>query len=283
MNTKIYRCLIGPFSIVEGFEIVDILFENNYLSVSCVEKNNNWYIEILSEQKILKSIIADSLEKYNYSFMECDELQNIDWLAKCFENFKPISVGNFYLFGPHLRGKIIPKNKIAIEIAAATAFGSGEHPTTNRCLIACQTFFDDRKHKRVLDIGCGSCVLSIALAKLGARNIDAYDIDSEAVKVSKENIIINKVAHRINVFQNYNNEFINSRYDFIVANILAEPLIAMSQAVISALNNSGILILSGFNAGDDSVINQYLASRKLSLKYIYQQDNWLTVVLQKSM
>ena len=281
MTQKIFKCTIGDFSISDSFTIVDLLSEKDYLSVSCVEKGDDkWFVEILSMLPINKSDITKILADYEYSILETDTLENIDWLAKCFENFKPITVGNFYMFGPHLRMKKRPANKVGIEIAAATAFGTGEHPTTSRCLLACQVFFNHEIHKKVLDIGCGSGILSIALAKLGARFVTACDIDSEAVRITNENIVINHVAHRVSVFQNIGHEFDINKYDFIVANILATPLISLAEPIEKSLNRDGILVLSGFNAGDYSVLEKY-ASLGLELKYKYIHEDWLTLVLHK--
>lgn len=280
MSTKIYRFVIGTFTIVEGFEVVDILFEQNYLSASCFEKNGAWCVEILSDKKILDSDISVILENYKYTVLKSEELIEVNWLKRCFENFKPIIIGNFYLFGPHLRSKPIPKNKIALEIAAATAFGTGEHPTTNRCLAACQAFFDHKLHKTVLDIGCGSGILSIALAKLGSRDVVACDNDPEAVRVTIENIAINQVHHRVHVFQNINLEFSTRNYDFIVANIFSAPLASMSDAIFNSLNDKGILILSGFNSDDNTVAEKYEAVG-MTIIYRYNLDGWSTIVLQK--
>jgi ribosomal protein L11 methyltransferase len=277
MKHKIFKYTIGNFNIKDAFEASDILFEKNYMAVSCAEKDKGWAVEILDENEITESEISDILQDYHFSCIEIDELKETNWLKKCFENFKPITVGDFYIYGPHLRSEPIPADKIAIEIAAATAFGTGEHPTTDRCLMACRIFFDEKYHKSVLDIGCGSCILSIALAKLGARNVDACDIDEEAVKVSRENIAVNGVAHQINVFRNEGCEFGRGKYDFITANILAEPLISMADAIVSSMSDKGTLVLSGFTSDDDSVVKKYL-SLGSDLKFKYDFKGWTTAV-----
>jgi ribosomal protein L11 methyltransferase len=119
------------------------------------------------------------------------------------------------------------------------------------------------------------------LAKLGARDIFACDCDAEAVKVSKENIRINKVAHRINVFRNTGCEFNGRKYDFIVSNILAEPLISMQEDIAGSLAEGGLLILSGFTSDDDSVLRMYSAIG-LQLKFRYDFKRWTTLVLKKT-
>ena len=279
--SKIFKCVIGNFNVNDAFAITDLFDDEGVLSVSCVHKSKLWNVEVLSEEKLDPSDLRQKLKGYDYSILENRPLKDENWLEKCFENFQPITVGGFYIYGPHLRKSKHPSDKMLIEIAAATAFGTGEHPTTNRCLVACETFFDVDKHKSVLDIGCGSCILSIALARLGATDIVACDNDPEAVRVSSENVIINKVASRVKVFQNKNCKFAGRKYDFIVANILAEPLIYMGDSIVESLNDNGILVLSGFTSDDDSVEKRF-TSLGLEVKHKYDYKGWTALVLTKA-
>ncbi|MDR2681864.1 MAG: 50S ribosomal protein L11 methyltransferase [Holosporaceae bacterium] len=279
MNENIHHCILGNFSLKDAFDLMDIFFEAEYLSVSTVEEHDHWLIEILDNKSIENERISVLLKNYRYSILKCEKIPSVDWLKKCFENFKPIIVGDFYIFGNHLRNTPIPVDKIGIEITAATAFGTGEHPTTNRCLMACQTFFDARRHKASLDLGSGSGILSIALAKLGCRHVTACDNDPEAVRVTRNNVITNKVSHRVEVFRNELHEFSRKNYDFVIANILSEPLVTMAQHVLNCLAPNGLLVLSGFTSHDKSVINKYL-SLGLRLKYIYNYHEWTTAVFE---
>ncbi|GHU16818.1 ribosomal protein L11 methyltransferase [Alphaproteobacteria bacterium] len=281
MSEDIYKCVVGNFQIKDAFDVMDVFFDSGYLSVSTVEEKDHWLVEILDNKPIDDAAVIALLGNCKYSTVKSEKIADTDWLKKCFENFKPITVGNFYIFGPHLKDKPVPVDKIGIEIAAATAFGTGEHPTTNRCILACQTFFDEKRHKTALDIGTGSGVLSIALAKLGCRRVTACDNDPESVRVSKENTVINKVAHRVHVFQNESCEFSKRNYDFIVANILSEPLISMAKQVEKCLVKNGIAVLSGFSSQDRSVRNKY-TSLGLTLKYECDFMEWSTIVLEKS-
>lgn len=279
--SQIFKCVIGNFNINDAFSAVGLLDDDAILSVSCFQRYKSWVVEILSIRQFDTQEIHRMLSDYEFSVIENEPLDEENWLEKCFENFKPINVGGFYIYGPHLRRANHPSDKMMIEIAAATAFGTGEHPTTNRCLIACETFFDPGKHKKVLDIGCGSCILSIALARLGARDIVACDNDAEAVRVSRENVVINKVASRIKIFQNQACEFSEGKYDFVVANILAEPLISMSDYIVESLANNGILVLSGFTSDDDSVEKRF-TSLGLKIKHKYDYNGWTTLVLESA-
>lgn len=277
--SQIFKCVIGNFNINDAFGAVDLLNDETFLSVSCVQRYKSWIVEILSSKKLDVHEIHKVLSDYEFSVIENEPLEEENWLEKCFENFKPINVGGFYIYGPHLRSANHPSDKMMIEIAAATAFGTGEHPTTNRCLVACETFFDPDKHKKVLDIGCGSCILSIALARLGARDITACDNDAEAVRVSKENIVINKVVSRVKIFQNQACEFSENKYDFVVANILAEPLVSMSDYIVESLASGGVLVLSGFTSDDDSVEKKF-TSFGLKIRHRYDYNGWTTLVLE---
>ena len=279
--SQIFKCVIGNFNIHDAFSAVGLLDDDAILSVSCFQRYKSWVVEILSTRQFDTQETHRMLSDYEFSVIENEPLDEENWLEKCFENFKPINVGGFYIYGPHLRRANHPSDKMMIEIAAATAFGTGEHPTTNRCLIACETFFDPGKHKKVLDIGCGSCILSIALARLGARDIVACDNDAEAVRVSRENVVINKVASRVKIFQNQACEFSEGKYDFVVANILAEPLISMSDYIVESLANNGILVLSGFTSDDDSVEKRF-TSLGLKIKHKYDYNGWTTLVLESA-
>lgn len=279
-SDSIYKCVIGNFDANDAFNIVDLVYEAGYLSASCFKKDKVWQVEILSNEKISPTNVKETLFDYQFSVIENNRLEEINWVAKSFENFKAITVGSFYVYGPHLKPKPRPADKIAIEIAAATAFGTGEHPTTNRCLIACETFFDPEKHRSVLDVGCGSGILSIALAKLGAKSVVSCDNDAEAVRVSRQNMLINGTQSRVRVFQNHECEFNSSKYDFIVSNILAPILNSMSKDIVASLNDNGILILSGF-VSDDLSVEQNYTSLGLKIKNKYELNGWTTLVLTK--
>jgi ribosomal protein L11 methyltransferase len=155
----------------------------------------------------------------------------------------------------------MPIDKITIQIAAVTAFGTGEYPTTNRCLIACQTFVDEKQHQYVSDVGCGSGILSIALAKLGARDICAYDCDQEAVRISCQNIQISRVEHQTKVLRNLGCEFSWHKHNFVTSNVLADPLISMRKSILSSLAEGETFVFSGFTTDHDSVLQKYVKNR----------------------
>lgn len=274
---QLFHCVIKGFSISQAFSAIDVLFDSGYESASCAENGKDWLVEIIHPRPIDVSEVRKLL-KLSYSYeVESEEMPKVDWLEKSFKNFKPVTVGSFYMYGPHLRGRPVPIDKIGIEIAAATAFGTGTHPTTSRCLVAIETYLDPARHMNFLDVGCGSCILSIAAAKLGMRNIIACDNQKEAVRVSRENVVINNVSHHISVFQNKGCEFANKTYDFVVSNILASPLIDMKNYIYQALNPGATLVLAGFTSDDPSVEQAY-SEFGMTLVHRYSHEGWTALV-----
>ena len=281
MTEKVYFCNITGLNIKDAFDLSDLLVEQEYDAVSCAEdKDKSWFVEIVHSDVLDVALVKDIANKFHFADIESGIFGEIDWLKRCFENFRPVTIGRFFIYGSHLRGKTLPIDKIPIEISAATAFGSGEHPTTNRCLLALETFFDHVRHKRVLDVGCGSGILSIACAKLGASKVAGCDNDMEAVRIAKLNSEINNVSQRVDIFLNQDDSFRCAKYDFVVANILAQPLIAMRDSIANVLVNKGLLVLSGFTTDDGSVLERYIASGFLLL-HRYDYHGWSAIVLQK--
>ena len=112
-----------------------------------------------------------------------EKLPERDWLAENQLAFPPLRVGRFFIYGSHYRG-VVPAGTIGIAVDAATAFGTGEHPSTRACLLAIDHLARRRRFRKPIDIGTGTGILSIAAAKLLRRNIIAGDIDPGAVRVA---------------------------------------------------------------------------------------------------
>ena len=197
--------------------------------------------------------------------------ENIDWISRYQKSVQPIEIGDFYIHPSWVERK---KDKLNILIDPALAFGSGHHETTYGCLLMLQKYL--QKDDRVLDVGCGSGILSIASAKLGA-SVDFCDTDEIAVKNARENFKLNS--------EEYNNSWSGSvqkresEYDVVIANIIADVLIMLSSDLINATKKSGILILSG-------ILDKYVdrvESRFKSMKIVekYKKDEWYTLVIKR--
>ncbi len=171
-----------------------------------------------------------------------------DWLAVTRRAFPAQPVGRFFIRASSDETPV-PAGRIGLCLDAATAFGSGEHPTTRSCLLA----LDDLAAAlpaapRILDLGCGSGILAIAAARLWpAARVLAIDIDPEAVRVTTENARQNGVGAQIEVLVADGFDGIGQAgpFDLILANILAIPLKRLSGAAAAALSPGGRIVLSG--------------------------------------
>ena len=160
----------------------------------------------------------------------------------------PVTAGRFVVHGSHARAGL-PDGAVPIEIDAGLAFGSGEHATTQACLVAIDRLARRHRFRRVLDVGCGSGVLAIAAAKCWPARVLAVDNDPIAVRVARTNVGLNGVARHVRVEQaeSYGHSAVrHSRpFDLILANILADPLVELAPALARHLAPGGHAVLSG--------------------------------------
>ncbi|MBN2832417.1 MAG: 50S ribosomal protein L11 methyltransferase [Campylobacterales bacterium] len=198
--------------------------------------------------------------------------ENEDWIAQYRNSIQPLSVNNFYIHPSWLPDEEHKKNII---IDPALAFGSGHHETTYGCLLLLQKYV--KENMTLLDVGCGSGILSIAARKCGAI-VDLCDTDEQATQSAKENFILNREEfHCIWTGSVQKREH---EYDIVIANIIADVLIMLSNDLKKAVKEGGLLILSGIlDKYIDKVENKF-SSMKLVEKY--QKEEWFTLVLQRN-
>ena len=179
-----------------------------------------------------------------------------DWLAENQLAFPPLRVGRFFIYGSHHRGRV-PAGAIGIAVDAATAFGTGEHPSTSGCLIALEQLARRHRFRSLLDVGTGTGILAIAAAKLLRRKLLAGDIDAGAIKVARHNVARNGVAKLVQVrrAQGYRDRALRkSRHDLILSNILARPLAVLAADLARALAPGGRAVLSGLLRRQEPIV-----------------------------
>lgn len=238
-----------------------------------------------NSESIADMINAAQAAKIELPCYEVEKLQSDDWLTENVIKFAPLEVEEFMVYGIHEKDVDIG-NKIGIKVYAATAFGS-EHQTTKCCLQGISDINKlSKENKKVLDVGTGSGILSIAAAKLWKdTKIVAVDIDNESVEVTKQNAIDNHVEKQIMVAYSdgYSAKIVckNAPYDVILANILARPLIAMAGDMYKSLKIGGYAVISGFvDEQVDWVVGEH-QKHGLELQKIYEMDNWRAALLRR--
>jgi ribosomal protein L11 methyltransferase len=211
-----------------------------------------------------------------------EKLPRQDWLGINQASFPPLTVGRFFIHGSHYQGRV-PAGRLALEIDAATAFGTGEHATTRGCLRALDAMTTPGGPRRILDMGTGTGILAMAAAKRWRRRVVARDIDPESVRVAAHNARRNGVAGLIDIGRSvgYRDRGVARRqvYDLVLANILARPLERMARDVGRALAPGGIAVLSGLLVNQESGVLAAHRGARLRLKQRIVIDGWSTLVV----
>jgi ribosomal protein L11 methyltransferase len=211
-----------------------------------------------------------------------EKLPDRDWLAENQLAFPPLRIGRFFIYGSHHRGGV-PSGAIGIMLDAATAFGTGEHPSTRACLMALEGLAKRRRFRHPLDIGAGTGILAIAAAKLLKRRVLASDIDCGAVRVARHNIGRNGGPSMVRVRRaaGYRDRAIRkSRYDLILSNILARPLALMARDLAGALAPGGRAVLSGLLRRQEPIVLVPHRGCGIVLERRLVIDGWSTLVLR---
>ncbi len=214
-----------------------------------------------------------------------EDLPDIDWMAQVLADLKPVRAGRFLVHGAHDRDKVRPHD-LSIEIEAGQAFGTGHHGTTAGCLSMIEEVVRRRRPLNALDLGTGSAVLAIAIAKLARIPVLATDIDPVATIVARENIRANGQHNfvRAETAKGFDGPAFAAYAPFslIVANILARPLMMLAPQMARQLAPGGDLVLSGILAKQrDAVLAAYRV-QGLFHRQTLRRDEWVTLHLTRN-
>ena len=213
--------------------------------------------------------------KYEIIMDKCD-------VESCLENWKkyfnPIKIGKRLLIRPVWRDDYEPEGRIVLNLEPGVAFGTGTHETTRLCLEALEKYTG--KGARMLDVGCGSGILSVAALLLGAESATGIDIDELAVKASIENAERNGVADRYTGIHGNLADKAKGKYDIITANIVADAILMLSGDIEKFMDENTVYIMSGII---DTRLDDVLCGLPASLEIIEQLDDkgWVCLIAKK--
>ncbi|MCF8473151.1 MAG: 50S ribosomal protein L11 methyltransferase [Emcibacter sp.] len=224
------------------------------------------------------------------------EIEEKDWVSESQKFLQPVDSGLFFVYGSHDKDKI-PENRINLLVEAGQAFGTGQHETTHGCLLAigdlAEELVDTKTPKIVLDLGCGSGLLALAMSKIWPITIMASDIDPIATETTIENALANQIplvdtdSGKAGIAAFTSDGFSDPKlsqagpYDVIVANILAKPLQEMAGDIVAHLSEKGTLILSGLLDVQEDAVCQAYKKQGMTLVKRYIRGNWHSLLLRR--
>lgn len=284
-------------------------------AVACFDDGAQWWVELQFTGKPDEAAVRDTITRFlgdeAAAAARFETLAAKDWVAQSLAGLKPVEAGRFIIHGAHDRAGIAA-NRIAIEIEAALAFGTGHHATTRGCLLALEYLHKRSQKKRprrlpasrnglavrsrqrrdthkrrpvLLDVGTGTGVLAIAAAKVWRRSVLASDIDGVAVRIAQDNARRNGEGLSVRLIEAAGvgaGAFLRQApYPLITANILLDPLKRLAAPLARLAAPGGTIILSGILAEQaDAALAAYRA-QGLHLACRITLEGWVTLILTR--
>lgn len=207
------------------------------------------------------------------------------FLAPSFD--KPVRVSKRIVIKPPDQAYRPAGGDVVIDLARGAAFGDGTHPTTCLALRALEAILDNTRCKdgkassKALDIGTGTGVLAIALAKLGVQKVVAIDIDPCAICEARENVALNRLAEQVTI-SSTRLEALGTYFSIIVANLAYPTLIRMLHPMLEKMEDEGVLVISGLKAPASKGLVEAYAEQGLTLIHEETDREWVCCVLRKA-
>ena len=233
------------------------------------------YCETLAEAEAIKSQFGGSVR----------EVKNQNWVALSAVEKPPLKIRDALLISGARELEVVDKlrsenpNKHVIQIPAEMAFGTGDHATTSTCLRLLVDIAKEQKKEgwEMLDLGCGTAVLAIAARMLGANSCEAHDFDPQAVRVSAQNLILNRVDNIVVKEQDVLSWEPRKQWPVVVANMFSTILQQAFPTIVKSMTKDGDLIVSGILAEQWEVTKQWGEEAGLVFEEKNQKGKWVTV------
>jgi ribosomal protein L11 methyltransferase len=289
--TILARLLLDEATAAKVAAVVAETLDPDETATALVEAaDGGWAVEVNfcrpPDEAALRDLVAQLAGKAAARTLTLTTVKPRDWVEASLAGLKPVAAGRFIIHGRHDRARI-PPNRIAVEIEAALAFGTGHHGTTRGCLTVLDALAKRagaRTGARILDLGTGSGVLAIAAAKAMRRPVTASDIDRTAVAAARDNARRNGAGPLIETIHAPGLAAPRIRagapYGLVFANILLEPLKRLAAPMRPLLARNACVVLSGLLPSQANAAIAAWRAHGLTLTRRITCENWTTLMMQ---
>lgn len=252
-----------------------------------IEDDGKDQSEILKKVKIGLEELRDTVDVGSGMILS-SETEDLDWINNWKKFFSSFTIENILIKPTWEDVKPEYKDKFMIEIDPGISFGTGKHETTQLCIRQLIKYIKDG-HPKVLDVGCGSGILSIVALKLGASEVVGTDLDADCMISTHENMKVNHLDEKLGTFYVGNliddvdlqKQVGTEEYDIVVANILADVIIPMAPVIPDRLRKGGYFITSGIIDFKEDEVRDAIEKTGLKVIEINHQGEWVNITAQK--
>lgn len=252
-----------------------------------IEEDGSDQTDILKKVKVGLEELRNMVE-VGSGVISSSETEDLDWINNWKQYFSSFTIEDILIKPTWEELKEEDKDKFLIEIDPGISFGTGKHETTQLCIKQLCKYVRGKQPK-VLDVGCGSGILSIVALKLGARKVVGTDLDADCMISTKENMAVNHLPEELGTF--YVGNLIDDvelqktvgteEYEIVVANILADVIIPMAPVIPDRLKKGGYFITSGIIDFKENEVKEAIVKAGLEIVEINHQGEWVNITARK--
>lgn len=209
------------------------------------------------------------------------EVNEEDWATAWKQYYHPVKISERFTIVPTWEDYTpVSTDELIIELDPGMAFGTGTHPTTVMCLQGLEKVV--KEGDTVVDIGTGSGVLSIGAAMLGAKSVHALDLDEVAVRSAQENVALNKVSDKVEVFHGNLLDTVKEPADVVVANILAEIIMSFTDDAFTIVKPGGLYVTSGIIGAKRDDVKAALEASGFVIEEVLLMEDWVAIIARRT-
>ncbi len=262
--------------------------DEDVLGIGDRESNITLYMDVTEDSMHaidqIRSSVADlkkndTESRYGRLEVESRLVSDEDWKDLWKQYFKPSKITEHIVVKPSWETYEPGEDEAVIELDPGMAFGTGTHPTTKMCIRFLEHYIESGEDT-VLDLGCGSGILSIAAALCGSDHVRGVDIDADAVGASGENVQKNGLGDKIEILQGDVTEGLGFQADIIVANLIADLIIRLSDDITRHLTGKKIFISSGILSEKKEAVTEALEKSGFRVLGLSEEEGWCAVAAQ---